>query len=66
MTLQWTVIALILYAEIGVVLLLLLPWIRPSIWKKLFNSRLVAAVSRFSRVYSVTAVAILLLLFFGE
>lgn len=31
MTLQWFVVALILYVEIAVVLLLLLPWIRPSL-----------------------------------
>lgn len=30
MTLQWTVVAGILYVEIGVVFLLLLPWIRPN------------------------------------
>ena len=30
MTLQWTVVAFILYGEIAVTLLLLLPWIRPA------------------------------------
>ena len=29
MTLQWTVVAVFLYAEIGFLALLLLPWIRP-------------------------------------
>jgi len=64
MTIQWTAIAFILYAEIGVVLLLLLPWIRPSIWKKLFNSRLVSSISQFSKYYSYSVIAVLLLLFF--
>jgi len=64
MTLQWTVIALILYAEISVVLLLLLPWVRPSIWKKFFNSRFVQSIKKFSRIYSYAAIAVLLLLFF--
>jgi len=64
MTLQWTVIALILYGEIAVVLVLLLPWIRPSIWKKLFNSRFVAALKNFSRIYSYAVIVVLLLLFF--
>jgi B-cell receptor-associated protein 31 len=64
MTLQWTVIALILYGEIGVVLLLLLPWIRPTLWKKFFNSRFVQRIKRFSTVYSYAAIVILLLLFF--
>jgi len=64
MTLQWTVIAYILYGEIATVLFLLLPWIRPTIWKKFFNSRFVASVKTFSKVYSYAVVAVLLLLFF--
>jgi len=63
MTLQWTVIALILYVEIAVVLALLFPWIRPQHWKKLFNSRLVHAISKFANVYSYAVIVVLLLLF---
>lgn len=64
MTLQWTVIAFILYIEIALILLLLLPWIRPHTWKKLFNSRFIASFQRFANVYSYAVVVVLLLLFF--
>ncbi|MFH4981623.1 hypothetical protein AB6A40_008332 [Gnathostoma spinigerum] len=64
MSLQWTAVALILYVEIAIVLLLLLPWIRPSLWNKLFKSRLLKAVERFGNVYFVTILAVLTLLFF--
>ncbi|KAF7636975.1 hypothetical protein Mgra_00003554 [Meloidogyne graminicola] len=52
MTLQWTIIAFILYAEIFVLLILMLPWIRPTMWKKVFNSRLVHNATREVRKYS--------------
>jgi len=64
MTLQWTVVAVWLYVEIFVVALLLLPWIRPYMWNKLFKSRLVRAVEQYANVYSWAGVGILLLLFF--
>ena len=63
MTLQWTVVALILYVEIAVTLILLLPWIRPTTWSKLFKSRLLAALSAFGHVYSIAAALILFVLF---
>ncbi|CAD5226110.1 unnamed protein product [Bursaphelenchus xylophilus] len=62
MTLQWTVVAGILYLEIGVVLTLLLPWIRPHHWRKLFNSRLASSISKFASVYFYAVVAVLMLL----
>jgi len=37
MTLQWTIIAFILYAEIFVLLILMLPWIRPTMFNFIFN-----------------------------
>jgi B-cell receptor-associated protein 31 len=64
MTLQWTVVAFILYGEIATVLILLLPWIRPSVWKKFFNSRFVASIKHFSHIYAYAVVFVLLLLFF--
>ncbi|KAI6206001.1 hypothetical protein M3Y94_00856300 [Aphelenchoides besseyi] len=63
MTLQWTVIALILYVEIAVLLALLFPWIRAHHWKKLFNSRIIHAISRFTTIYQYAIIAVLLLLF---
>ncbi|TMS38011.1 hypothetical protein L596_004827 [Steinernema carpocapsae] len=64
MTIQWTVVAATLYIEIAVVLILLFPWIRPSVWNKFFKSRLVSAVARFTTVYSYVGISILVLLFF--
>uniref|UniRef100_A0A915CIP6 Endoplasmic reticulum transmembrane protein n=1 Tax=Parascaris univalens TaxID=6257 RepID=A0A915CIP6_PARUN len=63
MTLQWLAVAFILYGEIAIVLLLLLPWIRPSRWNKIFKSRLVRKLEKRANVYSVAAIAVLLLLF---
>ncbi|GMS95805.1 hypothetical protein PENTCL1PPCAC_17980, partial [Pristionchus entomophagus] len=63
MTLQWTVVAGILYGEIVLTLILLLPWIRPTTWSKLFKSRMMAAISAFGQVYSIAAALILFILF---
>uniref|UniRef100_A0A1I8B998 Endoplasmic reticulum transmembrane protein n=1 Tax=Meloidogyne hapla TaxID=6305 RepID=A0A1I8B998_MELHA len=63
MTLQWTIIAFILYAEIFVLLILMLPWIRPTMWKKVFNSRIVHSFKNFSNVYAYAFIFVLLLLF---
>ncbi|VDP15767.1 unnamed protein product [Onchocerca flexuosa] len=63
MTLQWFVVALILYLEIAVVLLLLLPWIRPSLWSKFFKSRIVKTFEKHANVYFISVLCILLLLF---
>uniref|UniRef100_A0A914W967 UBC core domain-containing protein n=1 Tax=Plectus sambesii TaxID=2011161 RepID=A0A914W967_9BILA len=64
MTLQWTVVAVFLYVEIAAMLLLLLPWIRPYMWNKLFKSRMVRAFEQYAHVYSWAGVGVLLLLFF--
>ncbi|KAK0407991.1 hypothetical protein QR680_003707 [Steinernema hermaphroditum] len=64
MTFQWTVVAATLYVEIFVVLILLLPWIRPTLWNKFFKSRAICSITRFAGVYSYVGVSILVLLFF--
>ena len=51
MSLQWTLVAGVLYAEIGLVLLLLLPFISPTRWNAVFKSRIVMALSTFSTIY---------------
>uniref|UniRef100_F1KSF2 Endoplasmic reticulum transmembrane protein n=1 Tax=Ascaris suum TaxID=6253 RepID=F1KSF2_ASCSU len=63
MSLQWSAIALILYVEIAAVLMLLLPWIRPSFWNRVFKSRLVRWFERHAHVYSIAGTAVLILLF---
>uniref|UniRef100_A0A915HZX7 Endoplasmic reticulum transmembrane protein n=1 Tax=Romanomermis culicivorax TaxID=13658 RepID=A0A915HZX7_ROMCU len=66
MTLQWTLVALFMYIEIAFLVLLMLPWIRPPFWKKIFHSRLVKAMELYSSVFYYAFGGILLLLFFGK
>ncbi|XP_048739158.1 B-cell receptor-associated protein 31-like [Ostrea edulis] len=63
MALQWTFVATFMYIEIGVVILLLLPFVSPGRWQKIFRSRLVSNVSSYSHIYFNVFIAILLLLF---
>ncbi|CAD6197171.1 unnamed protein product [Caenorhabditis auriculariae] len=63
MTLQWTIIAFVLYIEIGITFILLLPWIRPTLWSKLFKSHLFNLLARHAHIYSVTFGFVLFVLF---
>ncbi|KAJ1364457.1 hypothetical protein KIN20_024557 [Parelaphostrongylus tenuis] len=63
MTLQWQIVAGVLYVEIAVTFILLLPWIRHSLWSKFFKSRFVSAVARHGRIYSYSAAFVLFVLF---
>lgn len=63
MSLQWTVVAGFLYVEIGVVLLLLFPFISATRWSAVFKSRIISSISNFSTIYFRASVAGLLLLF---
>jgi len=63
MSLQWTLVAGFLYAEIATVLLLLFPFISATRWNKLFKSRLISKLSAFSHIYFRASVVGLLLLF---
>ncbi|CAJ0950700.1 unnamed protein product, partial [Mesorhabditis belari] len=63
MSLQWTAVAGILYAEIVVVLVLLLPWIRPSLWSKFFRSTLVNVVAKNAQVGFYAGTVVLFVLF---
>ncbi|XP_070557524.1 B-cell receptor-associated protein 31-like [Ptychodera flava] len=64
MSLQWTFVAGFLYTEIVLVILLMLPFIKPQMWQKIFKSRLMAIFSSYSNIYFNVFIAILLLLFF--
>ncbi|KAL8567502.1 hypothetical protein ACOMHN_010093 [Nucella lapillus] len=64
MTLQWTFVATCLYVEIFVVALLLLPFISPPRWQKIFRSNILAGLKSYSKIYFNVFIAILLLLFF--
>ncbi|XP_061178804.1 B-cell receptor-associated protein 31-like [Saccostrea echinata] len=63
MALQWTFVATFMYIEIGVVIVLLLPFVSPSRWQKIFKSRIVSSASSYSYIYFNVFIAILLLLF---
>ncbi|CAB3405718.1 unnamed protein product [Caenorhabditis bovis] len=65
MTLQWTIVAFVLYVEIGICFILLLPWIRPSFWSKIFHSRLYNAITRHGQIYG-TAFGLVLFILFAD
>ncbi|KAK3755105.1 hypothetical protein QZH41_017924 [Actinostola sp. cb2023] len=62
MTLQWTLAAGFLYAEIGVLLLFCLPFISPSRWNQIFKSRFVSAISEYGNFYFNVIVIVMVLL----
>ncbi|KAM8753279.1 B-cell receptor-associated protein 31 [Rhynchonycteris naso] len=62
MSLQWTVVAAFLYAEVFAVLLLCIPLISPKRWQKIFKSRLVELVVAYSNTFFVVLIVILVLL----
>uniref|UniRef100_A0A1W7RAW7 Endoplasmic reticulum transmembrane protein n=1 Tax=Hadrurus spadix TaxID=141984 RepID=A0A1W7RAW7_9SCOR len=63
MSLQWTLIATFLYAEIAVLVLLLLPFIPPSTWQRFFKSRFFKALGSQANLY-FTVFFVILVLFF--
>lgn len=64
MTLQWTVVASFLYAEIGLILLLCLPFISPRRWLKVFTFRLWEKIASFWNRAFLTIIVVLVILFF--
>ena len=66
MSLHWTLIAGFLYAEIAVVLILLIPFISNKTWRKLFKSRFLKGIENQFIYYFYILVAILVLFFLGE
>jgi B-cell receptor-associated protein 31 len=63
MTIQWTVISMILYIEVAMALVLLVPWIRPMLWRRFFNSGIVQFLKKKGNIYANVALAVLVLLF---
>lgn len=61
MSLQWTLIATFLYAEIVVVLLLVLPVASPQRWQRLFKSRFLQSLGQQASMYFLVLLAILVL-----
>lgn len=63
MSLHWTIIAGFLYGEIAATLLLLIPFISPRAWNKLFKSRLLKGLENQLIYYFYVLVTILVLFF---
>ncbi|XP_026496085.2 B-cell receptor-associated protein 31 [Vanessa tameamea] len=61
MSLQWTIIATFLYAEIAFVLLLTLPIASPARWNKFFKSKFLAYISGQASIYFVVLIGVLIL-----
>ncbi|XP_052068469.1 B-cell receptor-associated protein 31-like isoform X3 [Mytilus californianus] len=59
----WTFIALFLYLEIFLSAILLIPFIPPSRWQKIFRSNLIKKIESYSHIYFNVLIAILSLVF---
>lgn len=61
MSLVWTLIATFLYAEIGVVLLLVLPIMTPSKWNRFFKSKFLTMLAQQAHIYFFLIMGVLVL-----
>lgn len=66
MSIQWTLVAGVLYFEIVLVVLLLLPFLRPRTWQKFFKSRFLRSIESQANLYFMVFIVILTLLFLGK
>lgn len=62
MSLQWTLVATFLYAEVGFMCILLLPFISPTTWQKILKSRFVNALGSYASIYFNVILIVLILL----
>lgn len=63
MTLQWTAVALFLYVEIGIIVILCLPFISARRWQSIFQLRIWSWMSKFWNKVFLTMIIILVVLF---
>ncbi|XP_064094700.1 B-cell receptor-associated protein 31-like [Macrobrachium nipponense] len=63
MSIQWTLIAGVMYAELAVTVLLLIPLISPSRWHSIFKSRFLRSIGNMSHIYFKVFLGILSLFF---
>uniref|UniRef100_A0A452I6N4 Endoplasmic reticulum transmembrane protein n=1 Tax=Gopherus agassizii TaxID=38772 RepID=A0A452I6N4_9SAUR len=63
MTFQWTAVASFLYAEIGVILLLCVPFISPLRWQKIFMIPLWNKIANYWNKAFLTIIVLLIVLF---
>lgn len=62
MTVQWTLAAGFLYAEIGVLLLFCIPFVSAKRWNTIFNSRIAATLFEYGNFYFNVVVIVMALL----
>ncbi|XP_033182210.1 B-cell receptor-associated protein 29 isoform X2 [Anabas testudineus] len=63
MTLQWTAVALFLYVEIGILVILCLPFISAKRWQSIFQLRIWSFMARFWNKVFLTMIIVLIVLF---
>jgi len=63
MSLQWSLVAGFLYVEIAVLLIMLLPYISPQRWLKIFRSRILHSLGAQTALYFYGLIGLLCLLF---
>ncbi|XP_077578356.1 B-cell receptor-associated protein 29 [Stigmatopora nigra] len=63
MTLQWTVVAFFLYMEMGVLIILCLPFISAKRWQSVFSLKIWSPLARFWNRFFLTMIVILIVLF---
>ncbi|GFS40892.1 b-cell receptor-associated protein 29 [Nephila pilipes] len=63
MTIQWVIIASFLYLELGIIVLLILPFISPRVWKSLLRFRLWKTIEEKANAYFMIFLIVLLLFF---
>ncbi|XP_038549804.1 B-cell receptor-associated protein 29-like isoform X2 [Micropterus salmoides] len=63
MTLQWTAVALFLYVEIGILVILCLPFISARRWQSIFQLRIWSCLARFWNKMFLTMIIVLIVLF---
>ncbi|XP_045144827.1 B-cell receptor-associated protein 29 [Echinops telfairi] len=63
MTLQWVAVASFLYAEIGLILILCLPFIPPQRWQKIFSFHVWGKIATFLNKAFLTIIVLLIVLF---
>lgn len=63
MSLQWTLVAVFLYSEIAIVIILLLPIISPARWHRFFKSRICQTVSNQANIYFIVFISVLVMFF---
>ncbi|XP_066525265.1 B-cell receptor-associated protein 29-like isoform X2 [Hoplias malabaricus] len=63
MTLQWTAVASFLYVEIGILVILCLPFVSPQRWQSVFNLRIWSSIGRYWNKGFLAMIIILIVLF---